>query len=193
MHTARTSTHAIPGVSSRCLVVFSRIDGALGDPASGVCDEARSALALLMARGVPLVLVSNGEAEGVKRLQCLLGITEPFVCNDGALLYIPRGYFTELDGLSTGDDEWEIFTFKAPDPARAVRLLSSLFAVNGDDPITIGLGCGWDDRTLLAEVDVPVIVRNDSEDQARLRRHLPNAYVTQSSGGLGWSEAVIGT
>ena len=153
----------------------------------------RGALNLLIARAIPVVLLSHGDATQVQDLQQELGLMQPFICRGGAALYIPRGYFEELDGLAAGDDTWEIFEFGVRDPARAVRLLSSLYSVRGEDVLTIGFGCDWNDRALLAAVHVPVIVRADSEDQARLLRRIPGAYVTTATGPAGWSEAVLGS
>jgi predicted mannosyl-3-phosphoglycerate phosphatase (HAD superfamily) len=127
-------------------------------------------------------------------LQHELGLSGPFICDGGQTLYIPRGYFEELDGLSAGDAQWEVFSFPGGDPTRAVRLLTSLFAAHTDDDlVTVGLGCDWPDRGLLRAVDVPVVVRNDGEDQRRLLRSVPNAYLTTAAGGNGWSEAVLGS
>jgi len=179
--------------SPTSIVVFTAIDGILRDRDRGPCGQVRNGLNLLCERQVPVVLMSHGDAEPVQRLQHELGLLEPFICEGGAVLYIPRGYFEELDGLTSGDDRWEVFQFGVRDPARAVRLLASLFCVRGADVLTIGFGCSWADRTLLASVSVPIIVRNDSDDQAKLLRRIPGAYVTTATGAAGWSEAVLGS
>jgi predicted mannosyl-3-phosphoglycerate phosphatase (HAD superfamily) len=175
------------------IVVFTAIEGSLRHGPGGSCHDARGALNLLLARGIPVVLLSHGDAGEVQDLQRELGLLQPFICEGGASLYIPRGYFEELDGLASGDDTWEIFEFGVRDPARAVRLLSSLYSVRGEDVLTIGFGCDWSDRALLAAVHVPVVVRADTEDQARLLRRVPGAYVTTATGPAGWSEAVLGS
>ena len=174
------------------IVVFTAIDGALRD-SSGSCEEAREALNLLAARDVPVILMSHGDAHDVQKVQYQLGLRDPFVCDGGASLYIPRGYFVELDGLTSGDEEWEVFQFGVRDPARAVRLLASLFSVKGEDVLTVGFACDWDDRALLAAVDVPVVVRTGSAEQERLVKRIPGAYLTDASGPAGWSEAVLGS
>jgi predicted mannosyl-3-phosphoglycerate phosphatase (HAD superfamily) len=175
------------------LVIFTAIEGILQPVGNGSCAEARSALDLLAIRGVPVVLLSHGDAAAVQDLQRGLGLREPFICDGGASLYIPRGYFEELDGLSSGNDDWEVFEFRVRDPTCAVRLLTSLFAVRDEEVFTIGFGCGWADRMLLAAVTVPVIVRNDLYDQVRLLRRVPGAYLTAATGPAGWSEAVLGS
>jgi predicted mannosyl-3-phosphoglycerate phosphatase (HAD superfamily) len=187
-------THRLtpPPAAATSIVVFTTIDGALRQSATGSCEGARLALDVLATRGVPIVLMSNGDAASVEHCQRELGLAQPFICEGGSTLYIPRGYFEELDGLTSGDDAWETFHFGVADPARAVRLLSSLFNVRGEDILTIGFGSGWTDRLLLAAVDVPIIVRDEEHDQRRLFQRFPAAYVTTASGPAGWSEAVLG-
>jgi predicted mannosyl-3-phosphoglycerate phosphatase (HAD superfamily) len=180
-------------VASTSIVVMTAIDGVLRHPRTGSYHEARVALDLLAQQSVPTVLLSHGGAESVQDLQRELRLVEPFVCHGGATLFIPRGYFEELDGLTSGDDAWEVFEFGVRDPARAVRLLTSLYAVRGEDILTIGFGADWVDRALLAAVDVPIVVRNPDVDQSRLLRRFPGAYLTQASGPDGWSEAVLGS
>jgi predicted mannosyl-3-phosphoglycerate phosphatase (HAD superfamily) len=175
------------------IVVFTAIDGILRQQESEPCCDARAALDLLRDRGVPVVLMSHGPADAVQALQAELGLLQPFICDGGATLYIPRGYFEELDGLAAGDDSWEVFHFGARDPARAVRLLGSLYAVRENDILTIGFGCRWADRALLAAVNVSIIVRDGSGEYDRLLRHIPGAYVTTAAGPAGWTEAVLGS
>lgn len=180
-------------VRSTSIVVMTAIDGVLRHPVTGSCREARVALDLLAQQSVPVVLMSHGGPEPVQELERELGLVEPFVCHGGATLFIPRGYFEELDGLTAGDAAWEVFEFGVRDPSRAVRLLTSLYTVRGEDVLTIGFGCDWADRTLLAAVDVPIVVRQQDGDQARLLRRFPGAYLTEAAGPAGWSEAVLGS
>lgn len=183
-----------PGpVATTSIVVFTTIDGVLRHPESGSWDEASEALDLLATRGIPVVLMSHGDAHSVQDLQRELGLGQPFICRGGASLYIPRGYFEELDGLTSGDETWEIFEFGVRDPSRAVRLLASLFSVRGEEILTIGFGSMWEDSGLLTSVHVPIVVRQSQLDPARLLRRVPGAYVTVATGPSGWSEAVLGS
>jgi hypothetical protein len=186
---------ACPDVDSMTsIVVFTAVDGVLRQGATGACPEVREALDLLVARDIPVVLTSRAEAAEVRELMRDLRIRHPFICRGGAALHIPRGYFEELDGLTAGDDDWEVFEFGGGDPSRPVRLLTSLYSVRGEDILTIGFACDWADRALLAAVQVPVVVRQDGGgDQARLLRRLPGAYVTNATGPAGWTEAVLGS
>jgi predicted mannosyl-3-phosphoglycerate phosphatase (HAD superfamily) len=165
----------------------------LRHPETGSCAEAREALQLLAARGVPVVLMSHGGPGALQSDQCELGLEYPFIADGGASLFIPRGYFEELDGLASGDDAWEVFHFGVRDPARAVRLLASLYSVRGEEILTIGFGSQPHDCALLAAVDVPIVVRQRDGDPMQLLRRVPDAYVTAATGPAGWNEAVLGS
>lgn len=175
------------------MVVFTAVDGILRPAAGGSCQDARLGLELLATQSVPVILMSHGAPGPVQALQRDLGLVQPFLCHGGATLYVPRGYFEELNGLASGDDTWDVFEFGVRDAARAVRLLGSLFSVRGDDVLTLGFGCDWEDRTLLAAVDVPIVVRQEGVDQTRLLQRVPGAYLTVAAGPAGWSEAVLGS
>jgi hypothetical protein len=195
--------------ASSSIVVFSAIDGVIRNSGDGEralslaappklsgggtkADDCHVALDLLAAHGIPVVLVGHGSAADVQHVQRELGFRHPFICLGGSSLYIPRGYFLELDGLTSGDDEWEVFEFGAPDPARSIRLLTSLFSVKEQEVLTVGFACAWKDRALLSSVDVPIVVRTGSPEQDRLVRRLPGAYLTTAAGPAGMHEAIVG-
>jgi predicted mannosyl-3-phosphoglycerate phosphatase (HAD superfamily) len=179
--------------TSPSLVVFTSVDGAIRHGAEGTCAGVRPALDLLGSQGIPVVLASQHPAAELMALQKGLGQAHPFVCDGGARMYVPNGYFADLQDLWPHDETWHEVPLGAPDIGRAVRLLVSLFQVSGADILTVGLGCTWSDRLLLDAVNVPIIVRNDTPDQARLRRRIPGAYVTTAMGPAGWQEAILGS
>ncbi len=190
----RGASSAPPSIASvsPSIVVFTTVNGTLRDGSSGSCEEARIALEMLASRGIPVVLMAQDGAAAVQSLQCDLLLRQPFICEGGATLHIPRGYFAELDGLTAGDESWETFEFGVRDPVRAIRLLASLFSVRGQEILTVGFGSEWADRALLAAVDVPVVVRSDEADQDKLLRRVPGAYLTSAMGPAGWNEAILG-
>lgn len=184
----------MPATVARCLVVFTSLDGPLRDLRSSGGGPARNAIAVLVDQGVPLVLVAREEAESVLVLQHELGLRQPFICDGGSSVYVPHGYFTELNGLTEPSGDWDVIPFQhARGPAQAVRLLIALYRSYFDDAMVVGLGDRWDDCELLGEVDVPIVVRSDAADQRQLVRRLPSAYVTRASGPAGWSEAILGS
>src|SRR5688572_20542743 len=93
---ARISAFHPSREASRSLVVFTAVDGAIRLGASGSCDDARRAIELLESRRVPVVLTSIHAANELVALQRDLGQRHPFVCDGGATLYVPHGYFAEL-------------------------------------------------------------------------------------------------
>jgi predicted mannosyl-3-phosphoglycerate phosphatase (HAD superfamily) len=183
------------GRDDRCatgtLVIFTRVEGLLRQGAKAPCDLSREALEALRSSDVPLVLVSDSSAQDVQQVQRELGLVHPFICDHGAALYIPAAYFSETD--EPASEPWEVFTFEPADPAAAIRLLSALFAARGQDKIlSVGLGCDCGDGTMLAAVDVPIVVRDQHRDQRPLLQYVPGAYLTTATGAAGWLEAVIG-
>jgi predicted mannosyl-3-phosphoglycerate phosphatase (HAD superfamily) len=178
--------------SSPALVVFTAVDGAIRRGTDGSCGSVRPALDLLASKDIPVVLASHHSAPELMALERGLGHAHPFICDGGAHMHVPSGYFAELQELWPQEEAWHVVPLGAPDIGRAVRLLVSLFQVSGADILTVGLGCSWRDRALLAAVDVPVIVRSDGPDQARLQRTVPCAYLTNATGPEGWQEAILG-
>ena len=178
--------------SSPSLVVFTGIDGAIRRGADGTCDDVRPALDLLASKDIPVVLASHHSAAALMALVEELGHARPFICDGGAHMHVPSGYFAELQDLWPEEETWHVVPLGAPDIGRAVRLLVSLFQLSGADILTVGLGSSWHDRALLSAVNVPVIVRSDGPDQARLQRTVPGAYLTSATGPDGWQEAILG-
>lgn len=175
------------------LVIFTRVEGLLRHRTTVACGVSRDAFDALLSARVPLVLVSDACATEVQQFQHELGLVEPFICGRGAALHIPAHYFSEADEVESGIDQWEVFSFEPADPAAAIRLLSALFVARGHDKIlSVGLGCECGDGTMLAAVDVPIVVRDQNHDQQPLLQYVPGAYLTTATGAAGWLEAVIG-
>ncbi len=79
------------------------------------------------------------------------------------------------------------------DKGLPLAALATLYQRNvGRRALTVGLGDGLNDLALLANVDIPIVVRNPSAAAAtgRLLAHLPAARITGKTGPAGWSEAV---
>lgn len=191
--TNRTGGLHLPPATSPSLVVFTSVDGALRAGADGSCADVRPALDLLASQGIPVVLASHHSAAELMIVQQSLGHAHPFICDGGARMHVPNGYFADLQDLWPEGESWHVLPLGAPDLGRAVRLLVSLFQVSGADVLAVGLGCAWSDRSLLDAVNVPVIVRSEGPDQARLQRRIPGAYLTNAMGPEGWQEAILGS
>jgi predicted mannosyl-3-phosphoglycerate phosphatase (HAD superfamily) len=188
-----TLTAAIATLRTCPMVVVTDVDGTLRDPRTQSLAPADLALSTLEAHGVPVVLAGTGPAEALVALQDQLGLLHPFVCRDTAEIHIPRGYFSHPSVPRPATRTWEVIEIgPCESQARAVRLLRSLYRSWNDHVILIGLGDDWSDRFLLQEVDVPIVVRNETVDQVALIQQLPHAFVTRESGPAGWAEAILG-
>jgi hypothetical protein len=192
-HTLATKGQSRSGT----LVIFSRVEGLLRDRTYAVAAEAHDPLRFLVDWGVPIVLVSAWNAAEIRRLQHEFAVNQPFICDEGAALHVPRSWLNHPDEASTcvndGTAEWEVFRFSPRSVSAAFELVSAMFLVRGSAPLlTVGVGCDVADYTLLTAVDVPIVVRDRSSTQPELLRQLPGAYVTTASGPAGWSEAVLG-
>jgi predicted mannosyl-3-phosphoglycerate phosphatase (HAD superfamily) len=188
-------------VQSSSLVFITSVSGTLQHPHTGLCGEARGAFDALAEHGVPVVLWSDACAADVMEMQSALRVPQPFICEEGAELYVPSHYFREPIGLGRDQGPWTVIDCSRPfrssggdiaEAAQAIRLLIGLYRVFWDDVLVVGVGSEWRDRDLLHEVDVPVVVRRHDCDQHRLVRRFPDAYVTRATGPAGWCEAILG-
>ena len=176
------------------MVVVTDVDGTLRDPRTHSLAPADLALSTLATHGVPVVLAGTGPAPAIVALQDLLGLVQPFICRDTAEIHIPTGYFADPSLPRPSARTWEVIELgPCESQTRAIRLLRSLYRSWNDRVVLIGLGDEWSDRFLLLEVDVPIIVRNDEVDQARMIEWVPHALVTRESAPAGWAEAIVGT
>jgi mannosyl-3-phosphoglycerate phosphatase len=77
------------------------------------------------------------------------------------------------------------------DKGRAVVVLRSLIPGRIAPVVMAGLGDDLNDVAMLREVDLPVIVRSESNGATgRMLRKVPTAHVTDACGPAGWAEAV---
>jgi mannosyl-3-phosphoglycerate phosphatase family protein len=76
------------------LVIFSDVDSVLRDPPPHSFAAAASILEVLARVRIPLVLCSGKTRAEVEHIQQGLGIADPFVCENGAATFVPRGYFS---------------------------------------------------------------------------------------------------
>jgi predicted mannosyl-3-phosphoglycerate phosphatase (HAD superfamily) len=174
------------------IVVFTCVENVFAADSSGSVPT--SALHMLQASGVPLILVGEDDADSVLRFQQTLQLVAPFICSGGAAIHVPPGYFSGVDGSAVpGRMSWQTYAFEPPDRAAAVLLLLDLFGARvGQYPLSVGIGCRPADQPLLLAVEVPIVVRDEREDQRSLLLGVPHAYLTKSTGLAGWSEALIG-
>lgn len=78
----------------------------------------------------------------------------------------------------------------ASDKGRAVALLLDCYRAAGWEPLTIGLGDQRNDFPLLAQVDIPVLVRQPEGGYAP-DCPVAGLHYSQSAGPAGWSEMLL--
>ena len=71
-------------------VLFTDLDGTLLDHESYEWEEARPALELCKARRVPVILVSSKTRAEMNPLRLELGLTAPFISENGGGIYFPK-------------------------------------------------------------------------------------------------------
>ncbi len=182
---------AQPHRAERSILVLTCVDGALRTAPGESVASARSALHELSHSGIPIVLASHHHRDEMMALENELGVQEPFIAENGRTLAVPRGYFARLPGLTT-TGSWDVIEFEPPSIEDAIEMLMWLFRVSGESPLLVGVGASWNDHLLLRHVDIPVLVKNQDIDQRRLLAQFPDAYITQSTGIDGWTEAILG-
>jgi mannosyl-3-phosphoglycerate phosphatase len=75
------------------IVVFSDVDAILVDPHMPPFAASASVLRRLLAEDVALVLCSSKTRAELEFIQHELGVNAPFICENGAAVFIPSGYF----------------------------------------------------------------------------------------------------
>lgn len=83
------------------IVVFSDLDGTLLDHKSYSFEPARPALALLSARGIPLILASSKTEAEMRPIAVAMGIDHPMIVENGAGTAFPG----EADATSAAPDD----------------------------------------------------------------------------------------
>jgi mannosyl-3-phosphoglycerate phosphatase len=95
-------------------IVFSDLDGTLIDQDTYSCDAAKSAIATLREREIPLVLCSSKTRTEMEWWRERIVNQHPFIVENGGAIYIPRGYFPFVPESSTPRGEYDVIEFGAP-------------------------------------------------------------------------------
>ena len=80
-------------LKEKFLVVITDLDGTLLDQQTYSYESSLAAVARLRAQEIPLVLCSSKTAAEIIPLQRELGLKDPFICESGGAIYLPRSYF----------------------------------------------------------------------------------------------------
>ncbi len=74
------------------LLVFTDLDDSLLDHETYSFRESKQALELIRERQIPLIFATSKTRTEVELLQAEMGISEPFIVENGAAVYVPNGY-----------------------------------------------------------------------------------------------------
>jgi mannosyl-3-phosphoglycerate phosphatase len=97
-------------------VVFSDLDGTLLDHDSYSHEAAGPALEELRRRWIPLVFCTSKTRAEVEAARRDLGNQAPFIVENGAAIFIPRGYFRTAAAPSRNGEAYEILRLGVPYP-----------------------------------------------------------------------------
>lgn len=89
-------TKVLPIVPGQTVVVFTDLDGTLIDHHTYSAEQALDAIRSLQSRGWPLVFCSSKTFAEQVELQGHLGITAPFIVENGSAVIVPKDYFKVL-------------------------------------------------------------------------------------------------
>ena len=87
------------------LLVFSDLDGSLLDHFSYSFEAARPVIDVLIKEDIPLILSSSKTFAEIEETRHALNNTHPFIVENGAAVFIPKGYFVHppRDTVSRGN------------------------------------------------------------------------------------------
>ena len=79
---------------SSAVIVFAGVDGIVIDRQTGeLCRAAWDAIDLMVSRNIPFVLCAGKTRAEIEPIYEGLGVGHPFVCENGAAIFVPRNYF----------------------------------------------------------------------------------------------------
>ena len=103
-------------------VVFTDIDGTLTDIKTGELGDVKYLIRRLKNRNIPVILCSaKTRAEQIK-IRRELGLTEPFIVENGGGIVIPKDYFGSLSDMPNHKEVKEYDIIELGKPAREIRL-----------------------------------------------------------------------
>jgi hydroxypyruvate reductase len=173
-------------------IIITDLDGTLLDTASYSHAQAEQALALIRARGIPLILCSSKTRAEIEVLRGELDNAHPFIAENGGGIFIPRGYFSApFESEDCGDyHRVTLGTPYAEIRRRFILLRETLrVAVRGFGDMTVaqvaaltGLAPEAAQRAMQRDFDEPLVFEGAPDE------HFLHA-IEQS--GLGWTEGRI--
>jgi mannosyl-3-phosphoglycerate phosphatase family protein len=176
------------------LVIYTDLDGSLLDHDTYEHSPADALLTELEAANIPVVLVSSKTRDEITQLRLELANRHPFIVENGAAVYIPRGYFqTEPPQTEVLGDFW-VRAFCEP-REHWLRLIDQLPAVlkgqfSGFSQISVqaiaeltGLSLPAARRAASRQFGEPVHWQGDADTRSEFVRYLEQQGAKVLTGG----------
>jgi len=118
--------------TDRSLEVFTDLDGTLIDHHTYDAEKSREALQRLATRSIPLIFCSSKTFAEQRNLQSQLGISQPFIFENGSAAAIPHGFFPEnLYPAARREQGYDIVIFAHADAVALHAALAHIPEVRG--------------------------------------------------------------
>lgn len=179
---------------SRLLLVFSDLDGSLLDHHDYSFQAALPALDALRQRGIPLIFCSSKTRAEIEPLRARLGNCDPFIVENGAAVFIPRGSLGQTPPDCRSEGDFRVREFAPPRQrwlAELGRLQSGFaaqfthFQAMGVDGVMAATGLDREAaaRALQRDYSEPVLWQGSAERREAFVSALAAAGATVLQGG----------
>ncbi|MCL1141548.1 HAD-IIB family hydrolase [Shewanella gaetbuli] len=95
-------------------VIFTDMDGTLLDHFDYSFSSAISVIEALNERNIPIIANTSKTFAEMERHQQTIGFNTPFICENGAAIYIPKGYFEAQPTDTVSQGYYWVKTFSHP-------------------------------------------------------------------------------
>jgi len=95
-------------------VIFTDLDGTLLDHESYSYQAALPALEAIRQKAIPLILCTSKTRSEVEAIRAELGVKHPFIVENGAAAFVPRGYFPFATRAQKSDGDFDVIELGIP-------------------------------------------------------------------------------
>jgi len=119
-------------------IIFTDLDGSLLDHGDYSCEAAKQSLARIKRSAIPLIIATSKTRREVEPLRRDLGLTDPFIVENGGGIFFPRGYrnMAVEGGESEGDYTIVRLGVSYPIVRGFLERMKGRFAVRGFGDLT---------------------------------------------------------
>lgn len=169
---------------SSTFIVVTDLDGTLLDHHSYSWHAAHEAIALLKARNIPLVLCSSKTAAEIVPLWQALGITAPFIVENGGAVYLPDESSDTTEIIPFGMNRAEVLPLLALAREETGAKFTSFSDMTVSDVSAVtGLGKQEAASALQREFTEPLLWQDSDESKQRFIARLKKDGLSAVQGG----------